>query len=199
MKNKFNILLILVIVSSLLLTACGDGTSGKKDDGLIDIHFPEEVVLTAFNSLDDEYIEKISEQEGVEEASLNDDGSFSLKVTKEVQGQMLEGMIPAIDAAIKELEEIKLASKITHSDNYSKFEIVNPDGKEYFLENAESAKIGLDWIGQRVVTYQGYAAEEIGIEMTVKDENGELIDTYNYPEDFQEQINSRIEMLEDKK
>lgn len=199
MKKKINIVFVLLIISSLLLTACNSDDKNKKTTDAIDIHFPEEIVKTAFNSLDEKHLESIKAREGVHEANINEDGSFSLKVTDKVRREMMEGMIPAIDAAMTELREIKLASKIAHSDNYSKFELVNPDGKEFFLDNVNSAKIGLDWIGQRVVTYQGYAAEDIGLEFTVKDDKGELIGVYNYPEDFTEQINNRIDMLEDKK
>ncbi len=182
MKRKLSFLMLIIIISSFLLSACG-----KKEE-LVTIELPKYITEVAYNGMDQKALDDMKKaNKGFEEIVLNDDGTMSIKVTKEMQTMILNNISRQANNMItelKSLEELSYVKDIKIKDGFKNIEII-VDKDEY----GEAGNVGIflgGSLGGMAGTYQSYSNEEIYVEIIVDDEDGVELEKLIYPEDFRE-------------
>lgn len=157
------------------------------DEGL----FSVEVTIPAsfFEGEDPEQVAANAEAENVEEATVNDDGSITYKMSKAQHKEMMEEIATSIEEAkndITESGDYPSIQSIEASDNYDNF-TVNVDREAYENSFDGFATMTLGIIGSFYQMYDGAEADnyEVTIDMTDA-ETGEVFNTITYPEALEE-------------
>ncbi|MGM0898245.1 MAG: hypothetical protein ACQEV0_10100 [Bacillota bacterium] len=159
------------------------------DEGLFDV----EVTIPSgfFEGEDPEQIaaEAEAEAEGIEEATVNDDGSVTYKMTKAQHEEMMAELAASVEEAkndIIESGDYPSIETIETSDNYDRF-TVNVDREAYEDSFDGFATITLGLVGSFYQLYDGADPDnyEVTLEMTDA-ETGEVFDTIVYPEALDE-------------
>lgn len=165
----------------------GDSQGVSVDEGLFDV----EVTIPAgfFEGEDPEQLAAEAEEEGIEEATVNDDGSVTYKMSKAQHKEMMAELATSVEEAktdILESGDFPSIQSIETSDNYDRF-TVNVDRQAYEDSFDGFATITLGLVGSFYQLYDGADPDnyEVTLEMTDA-ETGEVFDTIVYPEALDE-------------
>lgn len=178
MKKKS--LLALTLVMTLLLSACGGG------DKLVEIEIPKMIVSQSFGDITEESAQElVSEEEGIKEVELKEDGSLVLKLTKEGHEALVAEMDEQVKTIINELkdsDQIPFVKDITFTEDYKEVKIIAD--KENYETSPETGTVVAGMIGGAAGAYQSYAKVDVGVNIVIEDESGEELSSLNYPDDL---------------
>ena len=165
-------------------------TEGEKvavDKGL----FSVEVTLPAsfFEGEDMEQVVANAEEEGMGEATVNDDGSVTYKMSKSQHKDMMEGMATGIEEAKADMVEsgdYPSIQAVESSKNYDQFTLkVDREGYENSFDGFATMTLGFG--GSYYQAFDGKSPEDLHLEIVVEDAaTGEVIDTIVYPDVLEE-------------
>lgn len=202
MKKLLSSLLVLVFIVS----ACGqEKTSSEKETEKSNVEktdsesvnvdkglFNVEVTLPAsfFEGEDIDQVIANAKEEGIGEATANEDGSITYKMSKSQHKEMLAeikaGMVESVEET-KNSEDFQSIKDITYNDSFSEFTLV-VDKAAYENSFDGFAALGLGMAGAYYQIFNGVDAEAYKVEISIKDEaSGEVFDTIIYPDALEEQ------------
>lgn len=193
MKRLMSWGLILVLITSLIFTGCSKETDQtnnnsevKKQAGAdkklltVDITLPEDIAgdLSDFNEK-----EYLAENDGINSAKVNSDGSLTLNISKKKHTELLNEIKSSLDETFGELiesEDTPYIRKIDYTKNYREVTI-SVDKEDY--ENAFDLTPFL--VGMTTSIYQLYLGEEYRTTIIMKDvDTGNEIHSVTYPDVF---------------
>ena len=207
-------LLTLLLSSAFILGACSGDEETKEEnteattvaesgeaeepeestEGGVDVDkglFNVEVTLPAslFEGEDMEAVIADAEAEGAKEATLNEDGSVTYKMSKSEHKEMLEEMATSVEDAKKEIVEsgdYASVQAIENSNTYDSFTVkVDREAFENSFDGFATMTLGL--IGTYYQAFDGSDPEELHVEIELKDAaTGEVFDTIVYPDALEE-------------
>lgn len=199
-------LLLSLVVLVFIVSACGqEKTSSEKETEKSNVEktdsesvnvdkglFNVEVTLPAsfFEGEDIDQVIANAKEEGIGEATANEDGSITYKMSKSQHKEMLAEIKAAMIESVEETknsEDFQSIKDITYNDSFSEFTMV-VDKAAYENSFDGFAAIGLGMAGAYYQIYNGVEAEAYKVEISIKDEaSGEVFDTMIYPDALEEQ------------
>lgn len=167
--------------------ATEEGEGVNVDKGLFNVEVT--IPPSFFEGEDPEQVAANAEAENVEEATVNDDGSITYKMSKAQHEEMMAELATSLEEAkndITESGDFPSIQSIEASDNYDNF-TVNVDREAYENSFDGFATMTLGMIGSFYQIYDGADPDnyEVIIEMA-EAESGEVFDTITYPEALEE-------------
>lgn len=193
MKKSISIVL-LVAISMLALVGCSE-----KD---VVMDFSTFQTLRNFGDVDDEVIEDLKKEAGVEEVVKKEDGSVSITMNKKDHKELIDTMALELNDIVeytKTSSEFIFVTDIDLSEDYSKLDIsINKEELEIFkAKNKDSGgedileALGFS-LGSIVNTYQGYAGLGEKLEINyIDDKSEEVIETLMFPDFFEKMIEDK--------
>lgn len=146
MKRIISLFLAIIMVLSLCACGAGNGTSGQEtaadgeqasensaievDEGLLSVEIT--MPATFFEEETPEDILAAAEENGIEDCTINEDGSVTYKMSKAKHREMMAELKASWDETIEELisgeEAVKSFRKIEYADDFSEFDVyVDPE------------------------------------------------------------------------
>jgi hypothetical protein len=186
-----------VLSTALLLTACGStnnasevtpSTSAEQgievDQNLLSVDVTIPASFYEDEPVTQEELQKNADENGYGKATLNPDGSVTLRMSKADHSKALAEMKVSIDEAIQQSvnDQPEIFSEISYDNDVTKFIVIVDKGK--FNDDFGAGFIGMS-LGIQGMFYQmfaGSAAPEVLIELQDK-ETGEVFDTQKWPLD----------------
>lgn len=164
-----------------------EGEKVDVDKGL----FSVEVTLPAsfFEGEDMEQVVASAEEEGVGEATVNDDGSITYKMSKSKHEEMMAELAKSVEETktdITESGEYPSIQTIETSKNYDKFSVsVDREAYENSFDGFATMSLGI--VGSYYQAFDGTNADDMYVEIEMKDAaTGVVFDTIVYPEALEE-------------
>jgi len=198
-------ILLLFLVPMFILSACGnDGKSNEKeevskndeenqsievDKGLLNV----EVTLPAsFIDTEEENHEQMiadAKADGVKDVVVNDDGSFTYKMSKakhkEMLAEMKKGLLETIDE-IKNSEDYVSIKDVKHNKSFTEFTLmVDQEMFENSFDGFATMSIGMSAMFYQLFTGASVDDYNVSIDI-INEESGAVIDTVVYPDAFEE-------------
>ncbi|WP_033542881.1 hypothetical protein [Planococcus sp. CAU13] len=164
-----------------------EGEGVNVDKGLFNV----EVTIPAsfFEGEDPEQAAADAEAEGVGEATVNEDGSVTYKMSKARHKELMEELATSMEEAKNEITEsgdFPSIQSIESSKNYDNF-TVNVDREAYENSFDGFATMTLGMIGSYYQIYDGADADSFEVVIEMADAaTGEVFDTITYPEALEE-------------
>lgn len=203
--RKFLFILFIGLLS-LGLVACGsnesDETKNKKssaeeehesvklDKNLLSV----EVTLPAslFEGEEEVDVEQViadAKADGIDNVTYNEDGSFTLKMSKAKHKELMEELENELTASVDEMinsENLPSIQDIKYNKSFSEFKIVV--NRNLFENNLDAlAVFGLNLSGMMYQLFDGVDPEDYEVIINVEDvETGEIFDSIMFPEAFEE-------------
>ncbi|WP_053590890.1 hypothetical protein [Bacillus sp. FJAT-22090] len=202
-------LIAFLIVLVFIVSACGTNETSKEketeketengkvekaesqsvnvDKGLINV----EVTLPAtfFEDQDINEVIASAKEEGFDEATANEDGSVTYKMSKAKHKEMMDEIKTGILETVEETknsEDYVSIKDITHNDTFSEFTLV-VDKAAYENSFDGFAAFGLGMSGAYYQIFNGVSTEDYKVQISIKDEaSGEVFDTIVYPDALEE-------------
>ena len=194
-------LMIILCTTVFLLAGCGNSNKVKEDNNKNTATENNENVEVDKNLLDvtltlpasmfegEDVNAKVEEmkQDGAKEATVNEDGSITIKMSKSKHKEMIEEMKTSI---IKSFEEIKTSGDfasikdIKYNDDFSKItlEVVKA---EYEGSFDAFVTLGIGTSAMIYNMYNGVEGDKLQVTIDAKDsETGEVFSTVVYPDDL---------------
>lgn len=164
-----------------------DGEKVDVDKGL----FSVEVKLPAsfFEGEDMEQVVAGAEEEGVGEATVNDDGSVTYKMSKNKHKEMMDDLATSVEETKTEITDsgnYPSIQSVENSNNFDKFTVtVDREAYESSFDGFVTLSLGL--VGSYYQAFDGRDADDMHVEIEMKDAaTGEVFDTIVYPEALEE-------------
>jgi hypothetical protein len=130
-----------------------------------------------------------AKEEGVEEATVNEDGSVTYQMSKAKHKEMLKEIKTGVEETVEETmtsEDYKSIKDITFNDSFTEFTVV-VDKTLYENSFDGFAVFGLGITGAYYQIFNGIQAEEYKVTIDIKDETSkEVFETIIYPDDLEE-------------
>lgn len=173
-----------------MLPDSGDEAESTEEGGGVNVEkglFDVEVTIppSFFEGEDAEQVAANAEAENVEEATVNDDGSITYKMSKIQHKEMIAELSTSIEEAkndITDSGDYPSIQSIEASDNYDNF-TVNVDREAYENSFDGFATMTLGLIGSFYQLYDGADADNYEVTIEITDaETGEVFNTIAYPE-----------------
>lgn len=139
----------------------------------------------------EEYCTRMQSEDGIQSATLNVDGSVTLKMTKAKHQAMLDEMKKSIDESIADYtsgETYTSIKEVTYNDNVTEF-VMKVDKAAYENSFDAFAGIGLGFVGMYYDLMDGNNDPHITISV-VDAETGEEVGTSVFPDDYADMFNS---------
>lgn len=194
-------LMIILCTTVFLLVGCGKSGEVKEDNNKNTATENNESVEVEKNLLDvtlklpasmfegEDINAKVEEmkQDGAKEATANEDGSITIKMSKSKHKEMIEEMKTSI---IESFEEIKTSGDfasikdIKYNDDFSKItlEVVKA---EYEVGFDAFVTLGIGTSAMFYNIYNGVEGDKLQVIIDAKDsETGEVFSTVIYPDDL---------------
>lgn len=192
-------IIAILCTTVFLLVGCGNSSKGNEGDDTNTSKENNESVKVDKNLLDvtvtlpgsmfegEDINAKVEEmkQDGAKEATVNEDGSITLKISKDKHKEMITEMKASV---IKSFEDMKTSGDyasikdIKYNDDFTKvtLEVVKSD-YENSLDAFASFGIGISSMMYNL--YSGIENDKIQITIDIKDsETGEVFNTVIYPD-----------------
>ena len=198
-------ILLLFLVPMFILSACGnDEKSNEKeevskkdgenqsievDKGLLNV----EVTLPAsFIDTEEENHEQMiadAKADGVKDVVVNDDDSFTYKMSKakhkEMLAEMKKGLLETIDE-IKNSEDYVSIKDVKHNKSFTEFTLmVDQEMFENSFDSFATMGIGMSAMFYQLFTGASVDDYKVSIDI-INEESGAVIDTVVYPDAFEE-------------
>lgn len=205
---------LILLLSFMFLVGCGenketqeptviddeqvnsDDTEGVEDDDNLDVDkglFDVTVTIPASfyeDELDMEQLEKESEEIGITDISINDDGSVTYKMPKSAHKKWLQESADELDQSLVEMvesDDFVSIKDISPNKNYSEFTMV-VDGEAFENSFDSMAILGIHLAGAFYQFIDGTDPEDYSVKINVVDEeSGDIIDSLIYPDDLNEE------------
>ena len=195
----------MFILSMFVLAACSgnketqkevddDNSSEAKEEAGIEVEkglLNVEVTLPEMFFKDENVEEMIEESlaEGVKEATENEDGSVTFKMSKKDHKKMLTEMAEEIEGTVDEIsndENFTSIQDITYNKKFTEFTMVVE--REVFENSFDGfAVLGLGFSGMFYQVFSGEDIESAEVTVYIEDEStGEVFEEVVYPEAFEE-------------
>lgn len=170
----------------------GQSENGKEDQVNVDKGlFNVEITLPA-SLFEGEDIEKViadAKAEGVDEVTLNEDGSLTYKMSKAKHKEMMEGLKEDLILSLEDMKssgEYSSIKDITYNNTFSEFILV-VDKTEYENSMDGFGVFSLGITGMIYQLYNGVNPDEYEVTILVKDEETEeIFDQIVYPDDLED-------------
>lgn len=196
---------IMFVLSMLVLAACSgnketqkevddNNSSEAKEEAGIEVEkglLNVEVTLPEMFFKDENVEEMIEESlaEGVKEATENEDGSVTFKMSKKDHKKMLTEMSEEIEGTVDEIsndENFTSIQDITYNKKFTEFTMVVE--REVFENSFDGfAVLGLGFSGMFYQVFSGEDIESAEVTVYIEDEEtGEVFKEVVYPEAFEE-------------
>lgn len=196
MKRLISIGLILILITSLIVTGCSKESTNQTDNKdevkkqvgadkkilTVDITLPEVIVgdLSGFN--EQEYL---AENDGINSAKVNTDGSLTLNISKKKHNELLGEIKESLDLTLGDLIESEDTPYIRNIDYTKDYREVTISVDREAYENAFDMTPFI--VGMTTGIYQLYLGEEYSTTIIMKDvDNGDEIHSVTYPDVFDE-------------
>ncbi|MGO4541758.1 hypothetical protein [Paenibacillus sp. 2TAB19] len=131
-----------------------------------------------------------AKEDGVKEATKNEDGSVTYKMSKSAHNKMLKELGATITQSIEEMKtEQTFASikDITANDSFSQFTLT-VDKAAYEGSMDAFAAFGIGLQGMMYQMYEGVDSSKTKVVIDIKDEStGEVFDTVIYPDTLEQE------------
>lgn len=175
-------------VSSETKEAEENGEGGVDvDKGLFNV----EVTLpsTFFEGEDTETVVANAKQQGIDEATVNEDGSVTYKMSKSKHEELMAELAKSVEEAkteIVESDDFPSVQKVETNKDYSKFTVsVDQEAFENSMDGFATMSLGL--VGSYYQAFNGIDAADMKVEIELKDSvSGEVLNTIVYPEALEE-------------
>ncbi len=199
--NSLRKLIILCLASLVILSACGKSKepitdkvnkpNNKEDERLVNVEITVPGLLMEDKDQEN-YDELIADakSEGVKEVIINDDGSFTYKMSKENHKEMLEKMkielLETIDH-IKNDQDFVSVSDIKFNKSLDKFTlVVNQELYKNSIDGFAALAVGVTAMYYQLFT--GLSEDEVIVTIDIKDEDSEVVfESVVYPDALKEQ------------
>lgn len=178
LKKILKVLIVLLVAG--FMTACSGGTTSDHVEVTLPVSFVGEGV-------DVTILEAEAEEMGIEEVTLNDDGSITYEMTKEVHNEWMEEIKTEINNSITEMVEsgdFVSIKDITANDDYTTFTMtVDQEAFENSFDGFAAFGLGISSSFYQLL--DGKDPESYSVTIDVVDEaSGEVIDTTVFPDDL---------------
>lgn len=182
-------LLTLFIALSLVLSLGACGSKEEKGDNGVEVEkelFDVTITIPAswYESTGAEITQEDLDSEysgdGYKSATLNDDGSVTIVMTKSQHKKLMEEIKEGVISSIQELVDDKdnSISKIDYNDNFTEFSVTLNSEQVSFVESF--AVLALNIYGGMYHIFNGTNVDNI--KTTFYDLNGSVIEEYNSSE-----------------
>ncbi|KKC47712.1 MULTISPECIES: hypothetical protein [Paenibacillus] len=171
------------------VTPAADGDAGK-DAGKVEVDkglFHNEITIPA-SMLEGQDLDAViakAKEDGVKEATKNEDGSVTYKMTKDVYGKMIGSMKDNLLEGIEELKSGKdfaSVKDIEHNDSFTEYTLV-VDKAAYEGSFDAFAALGVALPSMLYQVYSGTAADKTKVTVHIQDQaSGEVFNTVVYPD-----------------
>lgn len=156
----------------------------KEEQSTVDITIPAEMFES--DEVDPDTIMEDMKAQGVTKVVENSDGSLTIKMSKEKHEQIMKDMRAEIRNTIDEIkasQDYPSIKNITFNESFSEFNLmVNKEAYEDSFDGFVSITFGLS--GMLYQFYDGKDMDDIQVTINVMDDsNGDLIETFAYPND----------------
>lgn len=205
---------VLLLSSALILGACSnekevteetpeanDAAAGsenkegeKNSEGGVNVDkglFNVEVTLPAelFEGGDTETVVANAKQQGIDEATLNEDGSVTYKMSKSKHEELMAELAKSVEEAktdIVESGDFPSIKEVKTNKDYDKFTIsVDREAFENSMDGFATMSIGM--VGSYYQAFNGIDAADMKVELELEDAaTGEVFNTIVYPEALEE-------------
>lgn len=169
-------------------TAQGSGTDAVEVDKnllSVEITVPSDFIESVDETLKD------AEEKGYK-AKANDDGSITYTLTKAQHAEIMVGMAASLEEAINDMisgGEYPSLKDVKFNNDYTKVDItVDYDSYINSFDSFAAAFVGM--YGGMYQIFDGVSEDNINVQINLIDEkSGNLMDTMNYPKDFDTENN----------
>lgn len=208
---------VLLLSSALILGACSDEKEAMQEnketkdvatssetkeaketeenaEGGVDVDkglFNVEVTLPAtfFEGEDMETVVANAKQQGIDEATLNEDDSVTYKMSKSKHEELMDELAKSVEEAKTEIVEsgdFPSVQKVETNKDYSKFTVsVDHAAFENSMDGFATMSLGL--VGSYYQAFNGIDAADMKVEIELEDAaTGEVFNTIVYPEALEE-------------
>lgn len=195
--------IVMFCLVVILLTGCGSKSDTNKSENQNDTTKNSESLKVDKNLLDvtitlpasmfegedvNASAEKMKE-EGCKEATVNEDGSITVKVSKSKHKEMMEEMRASMIEYLEEMktsEDFKSIKDVTYNEDFTKFTLeVIQDEYEGSFDSFSAMGIGM--MSSMYHIYNGVLAEKVKVTIDIKNfETDEIFNTVTYPDDLNE-------------
>jgi hypothetical protein len=157
----------------------------EVDKGLFNV----EVTLPAFFFDSEEEVERTIEhaetEDGFSEATQNEDGSITYKMTKAKHSELMDELDKEVQNTMDSItsdEDLASIEEVTSDSDHSNFTLVV--AQEAYENSFDGfAALGLGMSGMLYQLFDGADPDQLDVEINVEDsETGEVFSTVNYPE-----------------
>lgn len=167
-------------------TKSGEDSQGVSvDEGIFDVEVT--IPSSFFEGEDPEQV--AANVDNAEEATVNDDGSITYKMSKAQHEEMMEEVSTSVEEAtttITESGDYPSIQAIETSDNYDQF-TVQVDRESYENSFDGFATMTLGVVGSLYQLFNGEDPDSYEVIIEMEDaESGEVFNTINYPEALEE-------------
>lgn len=169
-------------------TSAGNNESVEVDKNLLDVTL--KLPASMFEGEDINVKAEEMKQDGFKDATVNEDGSITIKMSKSKHKEMITEMKTSI---IESFEDIKTSGDFTsikdikYNDDFSKItlEVVQTE-YEQSMDALATFTIGISAMMYNL--YNGVEGDKIQVTIEAKDsETGEVFSTVIYPDDLQKE------------
>ena len=154
--------------------------------------FNVEVTLPAsfFEGEDIDTVIAEAKKDGIKEATKNDDGSVTYKMSKEKHKEMMTEMETGLKEYMDELltsEDYSSIRDVSANKNYSTFTLIVD--KALYEDSFDGfATMGLGMLGMYYQVFEGVDSENVKVNIDVQDvTTNEVFNTIVYPDDMNEE------------
>ena len=152
------------------------------DKGLlnVEITIPAEAAeYYGFNFESQEEADAYAKEQGFKSATLGDDGSVTIVMSKSQHEKTMEGLSKTIDEALQEMigsEDYPNITAVEHNDNYTSFTVTTKSEELGFNESFSVLSFYI--YGGMYNSFNGTPADNIHVDF-INEASGEVIDTFD--------------------
>ncbi|KYG25566.1 hypothetical protein [Alkalihalobacillus trypoxylicola] len=210
---KKNLIWLALLIGILILTACGGNDEVSNSDESAEAEesenpaeeneeeeqqeanvdkglFNVEITLPAmfFEDMTEDEIKASAEEEGINDVTVNENGTVIYKVSKAQHKELLDEMEANIQTALEEIindEEITSIKNITNNKSYSEFTVtVDREQFENSFDGFMLFSLGI--LGMYYQVFDGQDGEKAKVTVNLEDEaSGETFSEMVFPDDLE--------------
>lgn len=159
------------------------GDSGiDVDKGLLNVEITipaESAEYYGFNFESQEDADAYAKEQGFKSATLGDDGSVTIVMSKSQHKKTMEGLSKTIDEALQEMigsEDYPNITAVEHNDNYTSFTVTTKSEELGFNESFSVLSFYI--YGGMYNSFNGTPADNIHVDF-INEASGEVIDSFD--------------------
>lgn len=165
---------VFIVLMACALSLCFMGC-GSAAEETVEVTLPASLV----ENYDTSNLESMVEQEGIEAATKNEDGSITWVMTKQKHDELMKTMRESFDSSLAEMvasDDYPTFVDIQHNDNYSEFTI-KVDADKLGVKESFST-LAFYMVGGFYNTFNGAPVDNVTVTF-VNNNTGEVISSVN--------------------